>query len=97
MKKSKKLLMELSGVSLPVVRKTLTTESAGVSFDKLQPGNIITFPKQPGKKFVIVTVAKFGEYIHYVPFKGDVEMAKKSELTGAKVAEHGGQFKPIEV
>ena len=97
MKKSKKLLMEMGGVALPVVRKTLTTESNGISFDKLEPGMILTFPKHPGQKFVIITVAKFGEYIYYVPLKGSIEMARKSELAGVKVAEHGGQSKSIEV
>lgn len=98
MNDTREILREMAGVSLPVVRKTLAVEStSGVPFDQLKPGMVITFPNKKGKQFLIVEVAKFGRYIYYVEFKGQLEMASKDELSGAMVKEHGGIGKPIEV
>jgi len=86
MKKSKNLLMEMSGVTaLPVVRKTLRTEKTEQksAFDKLQAGDIITFPNKKGK-FIVTKKAEFGQYIYYVPFQ-NLMMASSKELIGVEI------------
>lgn len=101
MKKSKKMLMEMANVALPVVRKTLTPEalspspSNSVKVDQLKPGMLIQFPNKKGKQFVIVHRAAFGEGVYFVEVKGTVDAATKVELVGATVKEMGGTYKQV--
>jgi hypothetical protein len=87
MKKSKQMLLEMGGIALPVIRKTLQVEQS--TFEKLEVGDVIEFPKKKGKKFIVTKVAKFGGYVYYVPFSG-LEMAKKDELEGVRVVDKTG-------
>jgi len=94
MKKSKRMLLELT--NLPVVRKKLIPEGESVKFNDLEPGNIIQLPKFKNKKFIITGVSQLGQYIHFVELR-TLEMAKKDELEGAKIATlPTGPWKSIE-
>lgn len=83
MKRTTKMLIELSGVALPVVRKKLG-EVEGVSYSELQPGTLIKDPKR-NKVYIVVYVSKFGDFIHVVEYKGGMQQHTKQEMIDAGV------------